>query len=420
MIPLRRSFLTIGTVIAMGTGCYIAAPAIVNPAFLALYSFCNLYSFSASGFVDHSGHFAFHQINAVISGQSFSDGMLLLADHSCLDKHGQELFKLKAIDALPFSEGLAVVREEAGWGFIDHAGAVVIPSTFVGAKSFREGLAPVKTGRFWGFINKAGVLVVPSRFDDALPFSEGLAAVAKEGKIGFIDHSGRMVIAPEYDRAMSFQDGLTIVGLRVGPKAAWHDLCIDQVGKPAFDLTARQISDGAGKKIRHWYDWVFLSDEVGMVTHDPEPRFGRELFNTTDRHLSWPPEIGRFSSARFLYCNGTKYGYLDKKGDLAIPCIYSQAGSFREGLAVVGIDAPGPESSTPNRLYGYVDPAGKFVISPRFSAASDFHEGLARVQEGKGDEFIDKTGKVIFKAPGGEAGDFHDGLAPVGGAVYGL
>ena len=66
------------------------------------------------------------------------------------------------------------------------------------ALPFREGLALVKQNGKVGFIDKAGNMVVEPQWDVAYSFSDGLAAVALRGKWGYIDQTGNVVIQPEW------------------------------------------------------------------------------------------------------------------------------------------------------------------------------------------------------------------------------
>ncbi|MDY2917087.1 MAG: WG repeat-containing protein [Muribaculaceae bacterium] len=129
-------------------------------------------------------------------------------------KHnGRVVIPAKYDDAYWFSEGLASVKINGKWGFIDKTDTMVIPAKYDGALYFREGLASVKINGKWGFIDKTDTMVIPAKFDDAWSFSEGLAWVVIDGKYGFIDKSGTIVIPAKFDDAWSFSNGKAQVKL---------------------------------------------------------------------------------------------------------------------------------------------------------------------------------------------------------------
>jgi hypothetical protein len=69
--------------------------------------------------------------------------------------------------------------------------------------------------------------------------------------------------------------------------------------------------------------------------------------------------------------------------------------------------------------WGYIDSSGKIAIKPQFDAAYQFHDGIARVMTGKWFEsekwsYIDTTGKPIFKNLSvNRLEDFSEGLGAV-------
>ena len=95
--------------------------------------------------------------------------------------------QFKYDEAYSFRDGLAPVKLNGKYGFIDKTGSEVIPLIYEGASTFSEGLAVVKTNGKYGFIDKKGKLVIPAKFEDAGRFFEGLALIGLNGKYGYID-----------------------------------------------------------------------------------------------------------------------------------------------------------------------------------------------------------------------------------------
>ena len=116
-------------------------------------------------------------------------------------------------DAREFHEGLAAVKSNDRWGYIDYLGRIAIP--FVHrvpeAGDFSDGFAFVgdhyidTEGRpAFSRVDEDTDEVTERFFTNGLPFSEGLAAVQSGGQWGFIDLMGNYVIAPSFERVGSF------------------------------------------------------------------------------------------------------------------------------------------------------------------------------------------------------------------------
>jgi hypothetical protein len=67
-------------------------------------------------------------------------------------------------------------------------------------------------------------------------------------------------------------------------------------------------------------------------------------------------------------------GFIDTQGVIVIHPRFDWAGSFREGLAPVGL------ADRSVVKCGYIDKAGRFVIHPQYDTAHSFSEGLASVR----------------------------------------
>src|SRR5262245_18629398 len=83
--------------------------------------------------------------------------------------------------ALPFSEGLAAVRVEGRFGYIDERGDPVIPPQYDLAGGFYQGLAEVLIGDKTGVIDREGRFVVEPRFGRSMPFTRDVL-IAREGQ----------------------------------------------------------------------------------------------------------------------------------------------------------------------------------------------------------------------------------------------
>ncbi len=132
--------------------------------------------------------------------------------YTFIDSSGYAISDPVFTKAFPFSDGLALVKKDNSFGYINHLGEMVIEEKFRKATSFSEGKAVVSLkGAKYGYIGTDGEWVIDDVYREALPFSEGLAAVKPAELFGYIDESGNMVIAPKWYRANPFLNGTATV-----------------------------------------------------------------------------------------------------------------------------------------------------------------------------------------------------------------
>lgn len=110
-----------------------------------------------------------------------------------------------------------------------------------------------------------------------------------------------------------------------------------------------------------------------------------------------------------------KYGYINIKGELAVPYMYDDAKYFYEGLAAVKVAGK----------YGFINVNNKMIIEPQFDTVKQFNEGVCAV--GTRDQeiglqwgFIDKKGKALnLGLPAiGYATNFYNNRAMVAETGY--
>ena len=79
--------------------------------------------------------------------------------------------------------------------FVDSEGNKLFNKQFERVRNFSEGLAPVRKNDKWGYINTQGEEVVPCIYDDVWDFSEGLARVEQNGEWSIINKEGKVIVA---------------------------------------------------------------------------------------------------------------------------------------------------------------------------------------------------------------------------------
>lgn len=247
----------------------------------------------------------------------------------------------KFLEALPFAEGLAAVKTDDGFQFIDHDGKPVTDARFASAEPFSEGFALVSTiasasdSRSVGvfFIGRTGIPLSGDVYSAAFSFREGLAPVLSGGKWGYIDRSGRIVIEPQFEAASQFSDGLAAVK-----------------------------TDGV-------WGYIGLNGQVVIG-----PSF---------------EAAGSFGDGLAPVLKDGLYGYIDRTGVIRIPAEFELAGQFRGGLAKV---LKGSEFHFINRNGDSMIQVGRAI------SVTDFDDDFARVVRVNGTVYIRRDGTaVVFR-----------------------
>jgi len=295
-------------------------------------------------------------------------------------------------------------------------------------------LFPVADGSgSFQYIDGGGAVVINPIFRDATVFREGLALVQTAGDEplwGYISSDGNYVINPQYKRATVFSDGLAWVVTGEG-----HPTAIDRAGKVIFSLADAQ-------EVRLFQD--------GLAAYSTVVDEGREYWGFVNKkgEVAIPPQfsgVGNFSSGMGSVRDTLgRWGYIDKSGELVIEYQFDYAYDFDNDRAVVAlkekhgvINREGRYMITPqfnamlpdgdlflfeeNGLWGWCDHDGEFVINPQFISALPFAgENLAPMKSGNSWGYVDRTGKWVIKPNFDMAYPFSGGKALVKLHRYGF
>lgn len=144
----------------------------------------------------------------------------------------------------------------------------------------------------------------------------------------------------------------------------------------------------------------------------------------------------------YQYCQGGKWGYVDKEGNWLNEPTYETALDFSMGVSRIRLqgkwgainsqfkvivkpafDFIEPLFAQNGRTFfavgenkvkvGFIDPKGEISITPTFDAAGKFHNGLVKIKQDGKWGFSDAEGNVVIAPQYAEAGDFYEGIARV-------
>lgn len=281
-----------------------------------------------------------------------------------------------------FEEGMAKIKVNGKWGFIDTTKTIIVEPKFENVTIFSEGLAGAKINGKWGYINKSGVFVIEPKFEDVKSFSEGLAGAKINGKWGYINKSGVFVIEPKFDETEYFSDNMARVC--IGNK--WG--LIDSTGKFIFKPKyAYRFS------IEYRYDDMISIKGRKYIFID---RSGKQIPGKFD-------DVGDFNDGIAPVKIDNKWGYINKEGVFVIEPKFDKAEKIIDGVAFVNIEGK----------FGLIDKTGGWIVEPKFESIWNFEDGIVKVKLNDKWGYIDKTRAYIIEPKFESAYMFQDGLALV-------
>lgn len=113
--------------------------------------------------------------------------------------------------------------------------------------------------------------------------------------------------------------------------------------------------------------------------------------------------LGKLSEEAYPSLDGSKYRYINYRGEQVTPAVYDEAYPFNDGLAAVSLVG----------RYGYIDIKDKRIIPFQYLNAGKYAEGYAPVENTSGWGYINKRGQTLIEFIYQDAHEFSEGLASV-------
>jgi len=216
--------------------------------------------------------------------EPFSDGLFHVSQdnlHAYFDAEGKIVipFQDHYESYGNFTEGLARVKIDEKWGYIDKQAKEVITPEYFFANEFSNGRAIVRNSNDkHGAIDKTGKLVIDYQFDLLTDFENGHAKFGDHKTYGLIDRSGKIVVPQEYVYIGSVENNSVKVQIREGENYREGLLTIGGIvewntnldGVNAFNLQRKEFirlaeglvrtmyADGCPcsyERFRHFIEW---------------------------------------------------------------------------------------------------------------------------------------------------------------------
>lgn len=263
-------------------------------------------------------------------------------------------------DNSKFHDGLARVKNNDLWGFVDKTGKIVIEPQFTYAEKCFQGACVVEvggdgrlgTGKY-GIIDKTGKWIVEAQYPHINFFTEDLASVVSDGKLGFMDKTGKWVIEPRFD----VHNRNKKYGQWDGANARFEEglACVLSNGKFGY-------IDKTGK-------WVI------------EPQFD---------------EFGNFKDGYATAKKNGKWGVIDKKGNWVIQPTYCGAQNYKTAKNQFVVYNCSGNTITGQ---GVIDATGKIIIPLEYLSVW-YEDPLYKCSDYNNSNivyFIDSEGKTVYQ-----------------------
>lgn len=339
-----------------------------------------------------------------------------------------------------FSDGIAQVRSDKKWGYIEASGKELIPPSYAYAGRFSEGLAPVRinVGSKMGYIDYRGKMVLPEIYSYACEFSEGLAAViTPEFNWHYISKSGEIKIRLDCFKMRCIHAGAFINGFAIvvfaGDDGSPLYALINRKGEPVLPAVYHSLRhfkngvyaarmscddeefyiDAAGNKVNYFcsckhdicYKGEYIAVYEGKLGDAGEAeaernaimkKIGQMLPECREKELS-----GKCKRVGGKPCSGNvcEFEELNLKGSRLSRQVWDiRYADFKCGFAdndgnviiepqyeYVGMNryrfSDGVAAVKKNGRFGYITPENKIAVPFEYEDAVDFRDGCAAVKK---------------------------------------
>lgn len=229
-------------------------------------------------------------------------------------------------DAKEFSDGLAAVKTQDKWGYIDVSGKIVIEPQFRAAFPFLNDRAIVKTGdNKYCLIDLSGNITaeidyIPEGFrPTGLQFEDQIVVRNSDGASNVVDKTGSLLFEEN-------QRHFVLVGISEENAPIWQFIeGTDPIGPPIGGLYFPACRKRAGDVIIRRFGEFYILDDRYLID-----AASGEILLTAD-------SIDRPSEADVVTARTgpNNFGYINSKGEWIIEPIFRYAGAFRNGIAYV-------------------------------------------------------------------------------------
>lgn len=249
-------------------------------------------------------------INSAIYGQSLVIFNSFKSGYGFKDASGNIIVPPKYDAAKLLFEGLATVKLNNKWRFIDNTGKKTFNAIYDDVQYYSNELILVKLKSKWGLIDKTGKDIILPKFDYIISNSEGMAGFLLNGKYGFLDSTGQEIIAAKYRGIGSFSEGLAAV--KIDNKWGFINKTGREVIAPKYEL--KESTQQPGQFINGRSLILFASYVMGYNNQIASASGGG--FAQECKEYLWVDSIGREN--RFIVLDYKLYNMGIRPGEQSV------------------------------------------------------------------------------------------------------
>ncbi|MBB5663476.1 hypothetical protein GGE68_001652 [Rhizobium leguminosarum] len=252
-------------------------------------------------------------------------------------------------------------------GYSDRrTGNELIPKAFERAMKFSEGLAAVRINGLFGYVDTTGKVVIEPQFDLAGPFHDGFAEILVGQHTGVVAKTGKVVLEPQFGRSTPIMGDVLVV--RKGQYRQKRPPELEELDP---------------------FDGLFLEYEpMGLFSLS-------KGWLTADTYEFKRFERGRptYVWARDLNSKRGRFGLMNYDGHWKIEPAFDAVQSLNDGLAVVSINIE--KVGNRRELWGAVDADGRIVIPLAYDWLSYWDQGYSVARLNGEEGFLDTGGSLL-------------------------
>lgn len=260
-----------------------------------------------------------------------------------------------------------IVRKNGKYGALDAKLQITVPPVFDSLIFGYEWLLAMENGR-WGTIDLQGRWLQAPEWDSVWYGGGDVHWYYRKNKrTGLVGGGGKAITPPRYDEFVFLTEPRFAIAARRGRE--WT--LMDQYGAPRGRFRASRAGvyrDGV-LEIKNRRGWRLL--DVQTLTR--EKRVYEQLVHHRDFNLYWARK-------------GDKWGVLNARGELLVPCLYDKLESYRHISARKG------------QKFGLFDTDGKMLLPPEYDRINlfSYENGIyySVKKNGKDYFFFPETGEI--------------------------